>query len=205
MSLIPLCAPAAVSVKMSALWAESSFPDMKICVFCGSAAGHDECYSRWAEELGSWIGSGGHTLVYGGAKAGLMGILADRVLACGGKVIGVIPDVELIQSRRHTGLTETIETGSMSDRKAKMIEISDAFIALPGGPGTLDEITDVVTLTRIGVNKKPLVLFDGNGYYRPLKAVFDAMLDAGFADACDFSNLLFSSDWKAIGQFICGA
>lgn len=178
---------------------------MKICVFCGSAAGHDECYPRWAEELGTWLGSGGHTLVYGGAKAGLMGILADRVLTCGGKVIGVIPDVELIRNRRHTGLTEVIETGSMSDRKAKMIEISDAFIALPGGPGTLDEITDVVTLTRIGVNKKPLVLFDGNGYYRPLKAVFDAMLDAGFAEPCDFSNLLFSSDLEAIGQFICGA
>ena len=175
---------------------------MNICVFCGSSAGNQDSFSVWAKELGMWIGQSGNTLVYGGSASGLMKIVAESVLACGGRVVGVIPNVELIRNRQLPGLTEILETGSISERKQKMIELSDAFIALPGGPGTLDEITDVVTLARVGESEAPCVLFDGDGYYQPLQAVFDGMVRAGFAEEVDFRNLLLSSDLREIEAFI---
>ena len=102
---------------------------MNIAVYCGSSSGDDPRFTQAAKELGKWIGENGHTLVYGGASKGLMGAVAGAVIEAGGKVIGVIPDVAIIQARKHTGLTELIETGSMAERKSKMIELADAFIA----------------------------------------------------------------------------
>ena len=146
---------------------------MNIAVYCGSASGNRPSFTEGAKALGSWIAQNGHTLVYGGSRTGLMGATADAVLAGGGKVIGVIPDVKLIQERRHPGLTECIETKDMAERKQKMIELADAYVALPGGPGTLDEISEVICLARLGIENKACVLFDTDGYYKDLKKIFE--------------------------------
>ncbi|MBP3280001.1 MAG: TIGR00730 family Rossman fold protein, partial [Butyrivibrio sp.] len=144
---------------------------MNIAVYCGSSSGNNSKFMESAKYLGRWIGESGNTLVYGGACKGLMGALADAVLESGGKVIGVLPDVPRIQARKHTGLTECINTSSMAERKAKMIELADAFVALPGGIGTLDEITDVLSLSSLDVVKGPIVLFNTDGYYEPFRKV----------------------------------
>jgi uncharacterized protein (TIGR00730 family) len=175
---------------------------MNIAVYCGSSSGNDERYIESAKNLGSWIGKSGHTLVYGGANKGLMGAIADSVLENGGKVIGVLPDVPMILARKHTGLTECINTSSMAERKAKMIELSDAFVALPGGIGTLDEITDVLSLSSLDVIKGPMVLFNTEGYYEPLRQVIRNIIDNGFGRREYFERVLFSDDIKEIAEFI---
>lgn len=178
---------------------------MNIAVYCGSSSGNDPSFIESAKELGKWIGENGHTLVYGGASKGLMGAVAGAVIEAGGKVIGVIPDVAIIQARKHTGLTELIETGSMAERKSKMIELADAFIALPGGIGTLDEITEVMSLCSLSIIKAPIVLFNTNDYYRPLKAVLDNVINAEFGRPEYFSNVLLSDDLKEIAGHLGGS
>ena len=116
----------------------------------------------------------------------------------------MLPAVESIQKRRHPGLTEYIETKDMAERKAKMIALADAFVALPGGPGTLDEISDVISLARLQLTDAPCVLFDMNGFYQPLKNVLEGMEKAGFAEPEDFEKVLISGDMKEIGAFLSG-
>ena len=175
---------------------------MNIAVYCGSSCGNDPKFVESAKTLGRWIGENGHTLVYGGASRGIMGAVADATLAAGGKVTGVLPRVLLIQERKHPGLTECIETETMGERKAKMIELADAFVALPGGIGTLDEITEVMCLASIGIKKCPVVLFDTDGYYRPLKAVLDNIVDRGFGRSEYFADVLISEDIDAIAKHL---
>ena len=175
---------------------------MNITVYCGSSSGNDVKYEESARALGKWIGKNGHTLVYGGASKGLMGTLSKAVLEEGGKVIGVLPDVPRIQARRQEGLTEYIETKTMAERKAKMIELADAFVALPGGIGTLDEITDVMSLSSLDITPAPIVLFDTDGYYSPLKAVIRNIIDSGFGRTEFFEKVLFSGDMDEISEFI---
>lgn len=175
---------------------------MHIAVYCGSTSGKKESFTIGAMALGVWIAEHGHTLVYGGANSGLMGTVANAVLANGGKVIGVLPDVPSIQSKRHPGLTEYINTKDMADRKSKMIALADAYVALPGGPGTLDEISDVLALARLGIDEKPCVLYDIDRFYQPLKAVFDGMLQANFAQKENFEHVLVSGEIEEIGVFI---
>ncbi len=127
---------------------------------------------------------------------------SGRGLAGGGKVIGVIPDVKLIQERRHPGLTECIETKDMAERKQKMIELADAYVALPGGPGTLDEISEVICLARLGIENKACVLFDTDGYYQALKKIFEEMVEVGFSEKEDFKRVLVSADLDEIERFI---
>lgn len=175
---------------------------MNIAVYCGSSSGNDEKYTESAKELGKWIGESGNTLVYGGANKGLMGAVADSVLENGGKVIGVIPDVPRIQERKHTGLTECINTGSMAERKAKMIELADAFIALPGGIGTLDEITDVLSLSSLDVVTGPIVLFNKDGYYEPFRVLIRKVIENGFGRHEYFKSMLISEDMDEIVDFL---
>ena len=175
---------------------------MNIVVYCGSSNGNNSKYIESAKILGKWIGESSNTLVYGGASRGLMGAISDAVLEAGGEVIGVLPDVPLIQSRRHQGLTKYIDTPTMAERKAKMIELADAFVALPGGIGTLDELTEVMSLASLEITKCPIVLFDTDGYYKPFKAVVDNIIDSGFGRGEYFANVLFSEDIKEIGEFI---
>jgi hypothetical protein len=171
---------------------------MNIAVYCGSTSGNREAYTIKAAQLGLWMAECGHTLVYGGAQGGLMGTVANAVLSNDGKAIGVIPDIDSIQKRKHPGLTEYIGTKDMAERKAKMIELADAYVALPGGPGTLDELSDILSLSRLGIDNKPCVLFDIEGYYQPLKKVFEGMIEAGFSGKEDFRNVLISENMAEI-------
>lgn len=172
---------------------------MNIAVYCGSSAGSKEAYTIGAVALGMWIAENGHTLVYGGARGGLMGTIANSVLSNGGKVIGVLPQVESIQNRRHQFLTEYIDTKDMAERKAKMIELADAYIALPG---TLDELSDIISLQRLHINENPCILYDIDGFYQPLKAFFEEMQTSGFAAKEDFNRVLISKDLSEIETFI---
>ncbi|MCF0115140.1 MAG: TIGR00730 family Rossman fold protein [Erysipelotrichaceae bacterium] len=175
---------------------------MKIAVYCGSSAGKLSVYTQVANELGKAMGKGGDVLVYGGCNTGLMGSVADGVLAEGGKVIGVVPSVKEIEDRVHTGLSEKIETKDVSERKQVMMDLADAYIALPGGPGTLDETSDILCLARLGINKKPCVFYDVNDYYSAIRELFFKMIDSGFADPSDFDSVLISDDLEEIMEFV---
>lgn len=175
---------------------------MNITVYCGSRSGSDPAFEAGARALGKWIGTHGHTLVYGGSAGGLMGALADEALAAGGKVIGVEPDVPMIRARQHPGLTECVYTDSMSERRTEMIRRGELFIALPGGLGTLDEITEVLDLRSLKLREAPVVFFNVNGYYEPMKAVFENIVKNGFGDSEYFGKILFTDDPEQIGRLI---
>ncbi|AIQ52079.1 TIGR00730 family Rossman fold protein [Paenibacillus sp. FSL R7-0331] len=146
-----------------------------IAVFCGSSEGAQSIYKESAAELGQELAKRHITLIYGGANVGLMGIVADAVLEQGGSVIGVLP--QFLQNREiaHMGLTELIMVESMHERKAKMAELADGFIALPGGPGTLEEYFEIFTWGQLGLHQKPCGLLNINQYFDPLIAMFDTM------------------------------
>lgn len=177
---------------------------MNIVVYCGSSSGNNSAFLESAKTLGKWIGESGNTLVYGGASKGLMGAVSDATLEAGGKVIGVLPDVPQIQERRHQGLTQYIDTSSMAERKAKMIELADAFVALPGGIGTLDELTDVLSLSSLDITTCPIVLYDTDGYYQPFREIIRNIIENGFGRSEYFSRMLFSQDINEIAAFING-
>ncbi|CTQ42896.1 MULTISPECIES: TIGR00730 family Rossman fold protein [Stappiaceae] len=151
-----------------------------ICVFCGSSYGALEAYADIARETGRAIAEQGYTLVYGGAKVGLMGTVADAALAAGGKVIGVLPRSLQDKEIGHEGLSELHLVDSMHERKAMMADLSDAFIALPGGVGTLEEIFEVWTWGQLGYHKKPCGFLNAEGYYDHLIAFLDHQTEQGF-------------------------
>lgn len=146
-----------------------------ICVFCGSSRGENEIYTKAAKKLGRLMVSEGITLIYGGAKVGLMGVIADEVLANGGNTIGVIPDFFSDKEIAHTQLTELIYVKSMAERKAILAELSDAFIAMPGGFGTLDELFEMMTSSQLDLHKKPVGILNVNHFYDSLIAQVDRM------------------------------
>lgn len=175
---------------------------MHIAVYCGSVCGKSKTHSVVAEAIGRLIGLRGHSMVYGGSDTGLMGISANAALQNGAEVIGVLPDVELIHEREHKALTRYIYTETMHERKDEMIRLSDAYIALPGGYGTLDEISDVLCLSRIGLLPKPIVLVNSEGFYDELKALFVKMEKMGYVGGEEMRNVLFSDDPEEIMNFI---
>ena len=150
-----------------------------VCVFCGSSPGEDPVFMQSAKALGEAIGKASMGLVYGGAHVGLMGQVADAVLAGGQKVVGVIPQ-SFAHKVSHTGLTELHVVDSMHTRKAMMFELAGACIALPGGFGTLEELTEVLTWAQLEFHQKPIGLLNINGYYDALLAFFDQAVLAGF-------------------------
>jgi uncharacterized protein (TIGR00730 family) len=150
-----------------------------VCVFCGSSPGEDPVFMQSAKALGEAIGKASMGLVYGGAHVGLMGQVADAVLAGGQKVVGVIPQ-SFAHKVSHTELTELHVVDSMHTRKAMMFELADACIALPGGFGTLEELTEVLTWAQLELHQKPIGLLNINGYYDALLAFFDQAVLAGF-------------------------
>lgn len=154
---------------------------MHITVYLGASCGTDPHLAQAVRELGAWIGAAGHTLVYGGSKTGLMGLLAQSALEQGGSVIGVEPECFMAQELQYDGLTQLIVTRSMAERKAKMIQLGDAFIAFPGGTGTLEEITEVMSQVSLGQLSAPCILYDLDGYYCHLKALLDHMISAGLS------------------------
>ena len=145
----------------------------RLCVFSGSSPGGHPAYAQAAEGLGRALAGHGIGLVYGGAHVGLMGAIADAALDAGGEVVGVIPEALVEREIAHTGLSELHVVGSMHERKAKMAELADGFIALPGGMGTLEELFEVYTWTQLGLLAKPLGLLDVRGYYGQLAAFLD--------------------------------
>ncbi|MGI6876176.1 MULTISPECIES: LOG family protein [Amycolatopsis] len=152
----------------------------RICVFCGSSGGGDPVYVDTATALGKLLAERGIGLVYGGASVGLMGAVADGALAAGGEVIGVIPEHLKRVEIAHAGLSELVVTADMHERKAKMAEYADAFLALPGGAGTLEELAEVWTWAQLGLHGKPIGLLDVRGYYRPFQEFIDHMVTEKF-------------------------
>jgi uncharacterized protein (TIGR00730 family) len=151
-----------------------------LCVFCGSSAGRRPAYRAAAEELGASLARRGIRLVYGGGKVGLMGAVADAALAAGGEVVGVIPQHLMDWEVGHLGLTELEIVGSMHERKARMADLSDAFVALPGGFGTLEEFCEVLTWSQLGLHPKPCGLLNVEGFYDPLLQLFEYGVAEGF-------------------------
>jgi uncharacterized protein (TIGR00730 family) len=152
----------------------------RLCVFCGSSMGYRPEYRSAAVTLGEIFVERGIELVYGGGNIGLMGVVADTVLAHGGHVIGVIPESLMALEVGHLGLTELRIVGSMHERKALMSDLSDGFIALPGGFGTLEEFCEVVTWSQLGIQSKPCALLNVENYFAPLLELFDQSVREGF-------------------------
>jgi uncharacterized protein (TIGR00730 family) len=155
----------------------------RICVFCGANAGNSPRYAEVARELGGELAARGIELVYGGGHVGLMGAVADGTLAAGGRVIGVIPRALLERELAHKGAQEMHVVETMHERKALMAKLSDAFVALPGGYGTLDELCEVLTWSQLGIHRKPVAMFDVDDYWAPLVALFDHAVSRGFVSA----------------------
>jgi uncharacterized protein (TIGR00730 family) len=152
----------------------------RLAVYCGSSSGASEEYISEAIRFGKELAERNITLVYGGSKNGLMGAVADGVLNNGGKVIGVIPKFLEVKEVSHKGLTELHIVETMHERKAKMAELADGFVALPGGTGTLEEFFEVLTWAQIGLHQKPCGLLNINSYYSPLLSLFEHMVDQQF-------------------------
>lgn len=151
-----------------------------MCVFCGSSSGRRPAFAAAASELGARLAADRIGLVYGGGSVGLMGTVADAVLAAGGDVVGVIPEALAGKEVAHTGLTRLHVVKSMHERKALMAEMADAFVALPGGFGTLDELFEAITWGQLGIHRKPIGLLDVEGYFAPLLAFVDRAVGDGF-------------------------
>jgi len=150
-----------------------------LCVFCGSSTPPDPRYRDTARSLGKLAASRGIGLVYGGGRTGLMGELADAALGAGGRVVGVIPTGLFDREIAHTELTEMHEVGTMHERKQLMYDLADAFVAMPGGLGTLEELAEVTTWSQLGLHAKPVVLLDVDGFWDPLVAQLDRMVAVG--------------------------
>lgn len=166
----------------------------RICVFAGSNPGRQQEYAEQAVQLGKLIASRGYTLVYGGSRMGLMGAVANAALEQGGEVIGVMPTGLFRGEIVHSGLTELVEVGTMHERKATMAELSDGFIALPGGMGTFEELFEVLCWAQIGIHRKPVGLLNVNGYYEPLMKMVEHSVHEGFSNTSHLSLWSLESD-----------
>ena len=175
---------------------------MNITVYLGASEGNDPGLRQAVEELGTWIGSSGNALVYGGSKAGLMGAIADSVLAAGGEVTGVEPQFFILNEIQHDGLTELIVTKDMTERKTKMIALGDAFIAFPGGTGTLEEIAEIMSKVSLRHLDAPCILYNLNGYYDGLKALLARMIEKGLSSPERQQGIYFVEDLEQIKEIL---
>ena len=151
-----------------------------LCVYCGSSVGRDPAHREAAAAVGTLMAASGVRLVYGGGAVGLMGVVADAVMAGGGEVIGVIPKGLFSNEVGHQGITELVEVDSMHQRKQRMAEEADAFLALPGGLGTLEELAEITTWAQLGIHAKPVGVLDLDGFWQPLLGFLDGAVEAGF-------------------------
>jgi uncharacterized protein (TIGR00730 family) len=152
----------------------------RVCVYCGSSPGHDPAYRRAAREMGEELVARDLGLVFGGGSVGLMGTVADAVMDGGGEAVGVIPEALEAKEVAHGGLTELAVVGSMHERKQRMVELSDGFVALPGGLGTLEELFEVLTWAQLGIHEKPCGVLNVAGFYDGLVSHLDGATEAGF-------------------------
>ena len=169
---------------------------MNITVYLGANEGNNPSLKRAVKELGTWIGQSGNALIYGGSKSGLMGALADSVLNAGGNVTGVEPQFFIENEFQHEGITKLIVTKDMSERKNKMIELGNAFIAFPGGTGTLEEITEIML-------NAPCIVYNLNGYYDGLKAMLKHMIDMGLSSEERQKGIYFAERLEQITDILC--
>ena len=175
---------------------------MNITVYLGANEGNAPFFKEAVHELGLWIGTNGNTLVYGGSKSGLMGELAESVLQAGGKVIGVEPQFFIDAGFVYDEITELITTKDMSERKAKMIELGDVFIAFPGGTGTLEEITEVMSKVSLKHLDAPCILYNLNGYYDSLKELLLHMQEKGLSSKERQEGIYFAKNLEEIKGII---
>ena len=173
-----------------------------VCVYCGSSIGARPVYAQHAAALGTRLANEGLGLVYGGGNVGLMAVVADAALAAGGEVIGVIPEQLVGWEVAHQGLTRLEIVATMHERKARMFDLSDAFVALPGGFGTLDEMFEMLTWRQLGLGDKPCAFLDVDGYYAPLMAMLDRMLSEGFLRAEHLADLWHGEELDALFDWI---
>ncbi|QDO99378.1 TIGR00730 family Rossman fold protein [Ferrovibrio terrae] len=152
-----------------------------VCVYCGSSLGESNVYTAQAQILGQRLAENGIRLIYGGGRIGLMGVVADAVMKGGGEVVGIIPNHLHDWEVGHTGLTELHVVDSMHTRKRMMVEMSDAFIALPGGLGTLDEFFEIITWRQLKLHDKPVLVLNTEDYWHPLMALIETVIERGFA------------------------
>ena len=171
---------------------------MNITVYLGANEGNDPALKTAVRELGAWIGESGHALVYGGSKCGLMGELAESVLQAGGEVTGVEPQFFIDAGLEYDAITRLIVTRDMSERKAKMIELGDAFIAFPGGTGTLEEIAEVMSKVSLRHLDAPCIVYNLNGYYDDLRALLDHMVEMELCTEERLRGVCFADDLAQI-------
>ena len=169
-----------------------------VCVYCGSNAGSRPLYAQRAAELGERLAAEGLAVVYGGGNVGLMGIAADAALAAGGEVIGVIPEQLVGWEVAHRGVTRLEVVANMHERKARMFDLSDGFVALPGGFGTLDEMFEMLTWRQLGIGDKPCAFLDVQGFFEPLVAMMDRMVEERFLHADQRRDLWHGDDLDAM-------
>jgi uncharacterized protein (TIGR00730 family) len=170
-----------------------------VCVFCGARFGTDPAGREVAVRLGELLAQERITMVYGGGGVGLMGLVANAALKAGGKVVGVIPRFLLQREAGHPALSETVVVETMHERKLAMFERSDAFVVLPGGIGTLEELFEVLSWRTLGLHAKPIVIVDSGGYWQPLAALLRSCVDGGFADRSHLDVVAFIED---LGQLL---
>ncbi|MEL7059662.1 MAG: TIGR00730 family Rossman fold protein [Acidobacteriota bacterium] len=166
----------------------------RVAVFCGSSAGDTPAFTTAAERFGTLLARRSIGIVYGGARVGLMGTLADAALAAGGEVIGVIPRSLVQREVAHTGLSSLEIVASMHERKHRMYALADVLVALPGGIGTFEELFEALTWNQLGLHQRPCGLLDVEGYYRPLVEMLDRAVDRGFLGASSRASLLHDDD-----------
>ena len=175
---------------------------MNITVYLGALEGNDPALGMAVKELGKWIGESGNTLVYGGSESGLMGMLAKSVLSAGGDVIGIEPQVFIDEEYQLEGLTQLIVTPDMASRREKLIEYGDAFIAFPGGTGTLEEISEVMSQVSLKFLDAPCILYNLNGYYNDLKNMLQHMIDCGLSTTDRQEGIYFASNLTEVCEIL---
>ena len=178
--------------------APATAPAFSICVYCGSRPGANPAFADAAAGVGRWIGERGGQLVYGGGRSGLMGVVADAALAAGGRVIGVIPQALVDREQAHRGCTELHVVDTMHERKRRMAERADAFLALPGGIGTMEEFFEIWTWRQLGYHGKPVGLLNVDGYYDALLQFLQTGVRAGFMDDAQMASVATHDRWQAL-------
>ena len=175
---------------------------MNVVVYCGANPGRDSRFTALARELGAWIADNGHRLVYGGSDCGLMGTLAQAALDHGGEVIGVEPRFFIESGIGQPALTELHVVETMSERKMMMYELGEAFVALPGGTGTLEEIAEVLSLAKLGKHAHPCIFYSFEGYYEPLRTLFQTMVRQGFLTEKELKLARFAPDLTSVSAIL---
>lgn len=175
---------------------------MRIAVYCGANPGKRSVYRESAQALGEWMAEQGHVLVYGGGGVGLMGIVSNAILDKDGQVVGIIPQFLKDQEVANNRLNNLLVVEDMTTRKQAMIDRAEAFIALPGGPGTMEEISEVISWARLGKLKQACVFYNVDGFYDAMAAQFDRMVEDGFLQERQRNALLFATNLDEIDEFI---